>query len=163
MERAYIKERIDVISDYFDQLIATYDLEKTFSLNPSGGSSSLVDSLISLDRYKYYIKNRYFSTFNYILDIQERFQENHVKVSYNEIGFNIDEIHSIKVCCDRVLLKYANIIKDLVDCKHIDEKVVLEGLNGFLIIENDDILLYSVYRFLARDGSHFLYQGNLCI
>ena len=154
-------ERIDVIADYLDQLIATYDLDKNFSLNPSAGSSSLVDSLITIDRYKFYIRNKYFSTFNFIIDIQERYQERHSKVSYTENNFVIDEIFSLKICCDRVLLKYANIIKDLVDCKHIDEKIVLEGLNGFLIIENDDFLLYSVYLFLARDGSHFLYQGIL--
>jgi hypothetical protein len=163
MERAYIKERIDVIADYLDQLIANYDMDKTFTLNPSVGNNTLMDSLITLDRYKYYVRNRYFSTFNYIVDIQERYQEKPTKVSYTESNFIINEIQSIKLCCDRVLLKYANIIKDLVDCKHIDEKIVMEGLNGFLIIENDDILLYSVYRFLARDGSHFLYQGMMSI
>lgn len=159
MERGYIQERIDTISDYFDHLIANYDMEKNFSLNPSAGSSSLVDSMVTLDRYKYYIKNKFFSTFNYISFIQERYHEKQTKVSYTEINYNVDEIASIKLCCDRVLLKFSNIIRDLVDCKHLDEKIIMEGLNGFLIIENDDILLYSVYRFIARDGSHFLYQG----
>ncbi len=150
-----------MISDYLDQLIATYDLEKNFTFNPSSGSSSLVDSLITIDRYKFYIRNKYFSIFNYIADVQERFQEKSYKVSYTQTSYKVDEIHSFKLCCDRILLKYANIIKDLVDAKHIDEKIILEGLNGFLIIENDDFLLYSVYRFIARDGSHFLYQGKI--
>lgn len=119
-----------------------------------------MDSIVTLDKYKFYIKNKYFSTFNFITDIQERFNEKYTKESYTEIKFEVDEITSIKLCCDRVLLKYSNIIKDLVDCKHLEEKIILEGLNGFLIIENDDIILYSVYRFLARDGTHLLFQGN---
>ena len=160
MERAYIKERIDVIADYLDQLIATFDQDKSFTLNPIVGNNALVDSLVTLDRYKYYVKNKYFSTFNYIIDVSDRYQEKVTKVSFTETKFSVDEITTIKLCCDRVLLKYSNIIRDLVDCKHIDEKIVMEGLNGFLIIENDDILLYSVYRFLARDGAHFLYQGK---
>jgi len=73
----------------------------------------------------------------------------------------LDEITLMKISCDRVLLKFVDIVKDLVDCKNIMEKIIMEGLNGYLVIENDDLIFYSVYRFMARDGSHSLYQGNI--
>ena len=71
----------------------------------------------------------------------------------------IDEIIVIKIACERLLLKYAKIIKDLVDCKNIGNKIIIEGLNGFMIIENDEMVLYCIYRFMARDGNHVLFEG----
>ena len=44
-----------------------------------------------------------------------------------------------------MLLRYSHVIKNLNDCKNIKDKIVLEGLNGFLVIENEEVILYSIY------------------
>ena len=58
-----------------------------------------------------------------------------------------------------MLAKFATIIKDLVDCKNIFSKICLEGLNGFLVVENEEIVLYSIYRYVVRDAAHNLNEG----
>jgi len=118
----------------------------------------MMDSIVSLDRYKKYIRNKTFAVFNHLTNTQDRCSEAVLKNGYEQTKFQINEIYTIKLACDRVLQKYGNIMKDLVDCKHVEEKIILEGLNGYMIIENDDLVLYLVYKFIARDGSHILYD-----
>ena len=95
---------------------------------------------------------------------------NDIQLRYNEEELarpldnrEIDEITLMKINCDRVLVKFVNIVKDIVDCKNIHDKIIMEGLNGYLVIDNDDLIFYSVYRFMARDGNHALYQGKYTI
>jgi len=95
---------------------------------------------------------------------------NNIQKRYNDKALQedlepkeLDEISLIKLNCDRILLKYVNIVKDLVDCKNIFEKIIMEGLNGYLVIDNDDLVFYSVYRFMARKNSHLLYQGIIIL
>jgi hypothetical protein len=141
-------------------LIANFDNDKIFNLNPTGNQASLVDSLITLDRYRYFIKNKMFCTFNFITDIIGRYNSENSENELEKKELYFNESFVIKMCCDKILEKYAKIIINLVDAKHIEEKIVMEGLNGFLVVENDDILLYSIFRFIARDGSHAIYQGK---
>jgi hypothetical protein len=117
------------------------------------------DNVVSLEKYQRYLKNTDFAQFNFMNDIQDRMVEAKLNVELQPIDIN--ELLLVKLNCERVLLKFVNIVKDLVDCKHIHEKIIMEGLNGFLQIENDDLVLYSVHRFMARDGKNALYQGNL--
>ncbi len=115
---------------------------------------------MNLDKYQSFFKNPDFAEFNFMNSIQKRYCEDSMQEDLTDETKQLDEMNLIKINCDRVLLKFVNIIKDLVDCKHIPEKIIMEGLNGYLVIENDDLVFYSVYRFMARDGSHSLYQGN---
>jgi len=95
-------------------------------------------------------------------DIQKRYNDKALQEDLE--SKELDEISLIKLNCDRVLLKYVNIVKDLVDCKNIFEKIIMEGLNGYLVIDNDDLVFYSVYRFMARkENSHLLYQGKFVL
>ena len=152
-----IGERLDRIADYIDEIIGKYDFEKSFSLNPSTGSS-MMDSVVSLDRFRSFVRNKNFCTFNHLSSIQERCNDTNMKKFYNLNSFIINEIYTFKLACDRVLQKFGNIMKDLVDCKHVEEKIIFEGLTGYLLIENDELILYCVYRYLARDGSHILFS-----
>lgn len=77
-----------------------------------------------------------------------------------ESDFEINEIYIIKLTTERMLFKFVNIIKDLVDSKKIGTKIILEGLNGFLQVENEELVLYSIYRFMTRDSNPNLYQGK---
>jgi tetratricopeptide (TPR) repeat protein len=155
--REEINTIIDEVSNYLDEIIAKFDAEKTFSLNPSSSASSIVDSLITLERFGKYMKNNEFGIFNHINEMQEKQSD---KVISQEIPetHEFDEIQLIKITTERMLLKFANLIKDLVDCKNIHEKIVLEGLNGFLVVENEEIVLFSIYRFMARDSQHAIYE-----
>ncbi len=119
----------------------------------------MADNVVSLDKYQTYLKNTKFAEFNFMNDIQNRMVETKLNEELRPV--DIDEILLIKLNCERVLLKFVNIVKDLVDCKHIHEKIIMEGLNGFLHIENDDLYLYSVHRFMARNGNHAAYQGKV--
>jgi len=80
--------------------------------------------------------------------------------SHYGIEFNIDEIYLIKLTTEKMLAKFATIIKDLVDCNNIFSKICLEGLNGFLVVENEELILYSIYRYVVRDGAHNLNEGD---
>jgi len=115
------------------------------------------DNVVNLEKYKEYIKLESFASFNFMKVVRQRFDAK--LMMEKPLEDELDEITLLKISCDRVLLKFVDIVKDLVDCKNILEKIIMEGLNGYLVIENDDLIFYSVYRFMARDGSHSLYQG----
>jgi hypothetical protein len=76
--------------------------------------------------------------------------------------FVIDDIFLIKLTTEKMLGKFAIILKDLVDCKDITtNKIAMEGLNGFLIIENEELVLYSIYRYTVRDNNHNINEGMI--
>jgi len=153
---------IDTVAVYLDEIIAKYDAEKIFTLNPSGAASSLVDSMVTIDRYYKFLKNINFGQFNFINEIIENMKEENLNKPF-ENSFQATEIDLIKLSTERMLLKFGVIIKDLVDCRKISEKIVMEGLNGFLHIENEELVLYSIHRFMARDSLHNVYEGNFNI
>jgi hypothetical protein len=144
---------------YLDEIIAKYDTEKTLNLSPSGGSSSLADSMVTLDRYYKFLKNPNFGQFNFINEICDKYKEENLNVKYSS-DHSIKEIDIIKIAAEKMLLKFGIIIKDLVDCRKITDKIIMEGLNGFLHIDNDELILYSIHRFSARDSKHIIYEGN---
>jgi len=153
----------DVSEEYLDPIISKFDYEKVITLNPkSGNSGSMSDNVVSLDKYAEYVKNENFAQYNFMNDMQKRMTDS-TFLTDELIANEINELLLIRLNCEKVLIKFVNIIKDLVDCKHIGEKIVMEGLNGFLQIENDDLVLYSVHRFMARDGQSALYKGILIL
>jgi hypothetical protein len=138
-----------------------FDLDKVSTLNPNSNSNT-TDSSVNLNKFEEYVKNEKFAQFNQLNEIKKNYTDK--ELNENLIDSNIDEISLIKISSDLVLFKFANIIKDLVDCnKNIHEKIIMKGLNSFLVIENDFLVLYSVYRFRARNNDHILYQGNFFI
>lgn len=149
---------IDRITEYLDQIISEYEFKKVISFN---NSDSIGDSSISLETFQNCLINSSFAEFNFMNDVQNRTKD--VELSKEIQKDAIDEILLIKLNCDKILEKYVNIIKQLVDTKHIEDKIVMDGLNGFLVIENDDIVLYSIYRFFARDGESNVYKGKKLI
>ena len=158
-DKKIISDRLDKIADYIEEIIGKYDFDKSFSLNPSMGNS-MMDNLVSIERYKYYLKNNEFCTFNHLTYISMKYDDKILKSSDQAYpnGFIINEIYTLKLALSRILYKFGNIISDLVDCKNIKDKIVMEGLNGYMIIENDELILYLVYRFIAREGNHMLYS-----
>jgi hypothetical protein len=116
-------------------------------------------SSITLQKFSNYIFNNKFAQFNFITEIVSSNTDSALKESFS-IDFEITEIYTIKLISERMLYKYCNVLKDLVDCKNINAKICLDSLNGFLIVENDELILYSIYRFTARDGSHNIYEGK---
>lgn len=114
--------------------------------------------MVNIEKFSKYLQNESFATFNFISDIQKKNVESILTTPFTK-EYEINEIKIIKLTTERMLFKYANIIKDLIDCKNIGSKICLEGLNGFLVVENEELVLYSIYRFMARDGSHNLYMG----
>jgi hypothetical protein len=153
--RSIILFNLDKVAVYLDEIIGKFDAEKVFTLNPSG-SNNLIDSMITLEKYAEYVRNVKFSQFNFMNEIRLKQTEEKLLENFPSEQ-DIDEIHLVKLISERMLLTYANIIKDLNDCKNIHEKIVLEGLNGFLVVDNDEIVLYSIYRFMARDDYHALH------
>jgi hypothetical protein len=145
---------------YLDEIIAKYDTEKTLNLSPTGGSSSLADSLVTLDRYYKFLKNPNFGQFNFINELCEKYKEENLNEPFSSDHI-VKEIDVIKIATEKMLLKFGVIIKDLVDCRKITDKILMEGLNGFLHIDNDELILYSIHRFSARDSKHFIYEGKL--
>ena len=155
-----INRIISNIEEYLDDIIAKFDYDKILSLNPSSSTSSLLDSMITLQKFTEYIQNIKFAQFNYINDIQDNNKESEIMKKLN-IDLEVDEIYTIKLITERMLFKFSNVIKDLIDCNDIHTKICLEGLNGFLIVENDELILYVIYRYMARDGNHNLYKGKM--
>ena len=155
--RNIILFEIDKVASYLDEIVGKFDTEKYFTLNPSG-SNNIIDSMITLEKYAEYVRNIKFSQFNFFNEILSAHIEDNLLITF-EAAYVIDEIHLIKLVSERMLYTYANIIKNLNDCKNIHEKIIMEGLNGFLVIENDEIILYQIYRFLARDEFHGLHEG----
>lgn len=154
--REIIIFELDKVSIYLDEVIGKFDSEKQFSLNLSG-SNSIMDLLVNLDKYTDYIKNNKFSQFNFLNEILEKQCEENLTQQF-DIHEVVEEIHLLKLTTERMLFTYANIVKSLNDCKTIGEKIIMEGLNGFLVIENDEVILYSIYRFMARDDYHALHS-----
>jgi len=152
-----INKIIGEVSAYLDEIIGKFDYEKVLTLFPRQNQGSMTDNSISLERYQNFFKNTNFSEFNFMNDIKNRTEDTllNIELSPQEI----DELMLIKCSCERVLLKFINIIYDLVDCKLLHERIIMEGLNGFLQIENEDLVLYSVHRFMARDGNNAVYKG----
>jgi hypothetical protein len=157
--RLEINKIIDKVADYLNNIIMKFDNEKIFSLNINSVQSSIFDSLVSLEKFSKYIHDHSFAKFNYINDNQEKMSEYNLSREFSK-EFKIKEIHVMKTISERMLYKFTNIIKDLVDCKKIGTKIVMDGFTGFLQIENEEIVLYSIYRFMTRDNNHNLYQGN---
>jgi tetratricopeptide (TPR) repeat protein len=147
---------LNKLSEYFDEIIAIYDEDKVLSLNVEGGT--IVDNMITLEKFSYYIQNPSFCEFNFIRDIKNKTEENLANAFPDD--FEINEIYIVKLITERMLYKYATIITDLVDCKTITDNICLEGLNGFLLVENDELVLYSIYRFQVRDGTHTIHPGK---
>ena len=142
-----------------DDIIARKDEENNISLNKAEGGGSLSDMILNLEKFENYIKNFHFSKFNYVADILNKNSETSMKTNYTT-DFVIDEIYLIKLTTEKMLGKYATILKDLVDCKDIISKIAMEGLNGFLVIENEELVLYSIYRYTVRDNNHNINQGK---
>jgi hypothetical protein len=155
--RNIILFELDKVASYLDEIIGKFDTEKYFTLNPSG-SNNIIDSMITLEKYAEYVRNIKFSQFNFFNEILASHIEENLLITF-ESSYVIDEIHLIKLVSERMLYTYANIIRNLNDCKNIHEKIIMEGLNGFLVVENDEIILYQIYRFLARDDKHSLHDG----
>lgn len=159
---------LDDVGQYLDMIIYKYDYEKTLTLNTQN-TGSMSDNIVSIDKYQNYLKNDSFAEYNFMNEIQKRmddpkYNKNKTPNLSVEVPFSeMNEILLIKLNCERVLYKFVNIVKDLVDCKLIHEKIIMEGLNGFLQIENDDLILYSVHRIMARDGKSALYPGKLIL
>jgi tetratricopeptide (TPR) repeat protein len=151
LDKSFEIENIDSICDYLDEIIGKFDNDRILSLNPASNSSSFADTRITLERYSNYIMNQEFVEFNAISSINLRHSETELAKILDE---EITEIFTIKIATDRLLLKYAKIIIDLIDCQDIQDKIVMEGLNGFLVIENDEMVLYSIYRFIARNKNN---------
>lgn len=149
---------IEEVAKYLDYIISKFDYEKILTLNTDSGSGTMSDNLVSLDRFHEYIKRKDFAQFNFMNEmIEGRMIDERLNKELQ--ATEINELLLIRLNCEKVLVKYVNIVKDLVDCNHIHEKIVMEGLNGFLQIENDDLFLYSIHRFMARDGKNALYKG----
>jgi hypothetical protein len=144
---------LSIIIEYFDEIIANYDEEKNLSLTLHSGS--LVDNLITLGTFSEYVHNSEFAEFNFIKDLKKK-TDGSLCNPY-DMNFEINELYIIKFVTERMLFKFANIISDLVDCKNINERIVMEGLNGFLLIDNDELVLFSIYRYMVRDGAHNIY------
>jgi len=158
---------LEDVGQYLDMIISKFDYEKTLILNTQN-TGSMSDNFVSLDKYQNYLKNTSFAEYNFMNEIQKRMDDpKYIKKKEDsnlqvEVPFSeMNELLLIKLNCERVLYKFVNIVKDLVDCKLIHEKIIMEGLNGFLQIENDDLILYSVHRIMARDGKSSLYPGKL--
>lgn len=158
---------LEDVGQYLDMIISKFDYEKTLILNTQN-TGSMSDNVVSLDKYQNYLKNTSFAEYNFMNEIQKRMDDpKYIKKKEDsnlqvEVPFSeMNELLLIKLNCERVLYKFVNIVKDLVDCKLIHEKIIMEGLNGFLQIENDDLILYSVHRIMARDGKSSLYPGKL--
>jgi hypothetical protein len=121
--------------------------------------SSIVVSGVTLQKFSSYVYNNKFAQYNFITEIINNNSDSALKENLPN-DFEINELYALKLISERILFKYANILKDLVDCKNITSKVCLDSLNGFLIVENDELILYSIYRFTARDTDHIIDEGN---
>jgi hypothetical protein len=151
-----LSQNIISISAYLDEIIAKYDNEKVFSLSDYSIPNV---SGITLQKFNNYIFNKKFAEFNFIDNVIENNSDSALKENFSS-EFEINEIFTIKLISERMLFKFANVIKDLIECQNISSKICLESLNGFLAIENDEIILYTIYRYMARDGKHNLYEGK---
>lgn len=144
---------------YLDDIIARKDEEKNISLNKAEGGGSFSDLIVNLEKFESFVKNSQFSKYNYVKDILEKNTESNMKENYSS-DFVVDEIYLIKLTTEKMLGKFATILKDLVDCKDILHKIAMEGLNGFMIIENEELVLYSIYRYTVRDKNHNINEGK---
>ena len=153
-----IEEILHFSCEYFDMVLSKYDLEKIFNLNTS--SHSFSDSAFSIDKLFVYILNKDFCEYNSVSKVKESNTEEYLNNELKDVLPNrkgklkniidVPEFFIIKTFCDRIQYKFANIICDLVDSKNIEEKIVLESLNGFMSIDNNEIILYSTYKFVSR-------------
>lgn len=139
--------------DYFDEIIAIYDEEKVFSLNVEGGT--IVDNMITLEKFTHFVQREDFCEFNFIKIIKSKDDESLMQPFEQE--FEINEIFMTKLITERMLFKFSNLITDLVECKNITTQICMEGLTGFLVIDNDELILYCIYRYMVRDGSHIVH------
>jgi hypothetical protein len=154
--RKIILFQLNKVSIYLDEIIAKFDSEKSFTLNPNG-SNNIIDTLITLEKFGEYVRNLKFSQYNFLNENLIKQQEKKLH-DEKDNNFEYDEIYLIKLATERMLYTYANLIINLNDCKTIKEKIILEGLNGFLVVENDELVLFAIYRFMARDDFHALHS-----
>lgn len=115
--------------------------------------------IVNLEKFEYFVKNHNFCKYNYISDILDKNTEINMRANYSS-EFLMDEIYLIKLTTEKMLGKFATILKDLVDCSDILHKIAMEGLNGFLIIENEELVLYTIYRYTVRDNNHNINEGK---
>ena len=114
--------------------------------------------ILNLEKFEYFVKNVHFCKFNYVSDILNKNSELNMRTNFSS-DFILDDIYLIKLTTEKMLGKFAIILKDLVDCKDITSKIAMEGLNGFLIIENEELVLYTIYRYTVRDNNHNINEG----